>query len=201
LACPAYEKAMNTNYDHFLSHSHDILLNVKSDIAALPIENLIWKEKPSKWSAIEVLSHLNKMYEYYLPRIEAALENAITGDGTCPSYNSDVAQRLIERLRPQGKKRLFKTQTLSMFEPEAPMDDCKGECQEIIHTFMQNKERFHNLIRLTKSKNVRGLLISTPLVDKLKFSVPEVYEYILSHEDRHMVQIEEILELSGKFHN
>lgn len=185
---------MNVNYEEYLSRSQEILNNVKGDIAVFPEDKLGWKANPKEWSAIEVLAHLNKMYNSYLKLLEDALQASenLENNQEQIRQSSDFGKQLINRVRPRGKERLFKTQTIKAFEPN-PID---GNCSDIIHGFMQNKQQFHQLIKEAAKKNLNDRQITMPIGENLKLYIPEVFEFLLAHEDRHMIQIEEALEKS-----
>jgi len=185
---------MNVNYEEYLSRSQEILSHVKGDIAVFPEDKLGWKANPKQWSAIEVLAHLNKMYNSYLKLLEEALHSSenLKHDQEQRKQSSDFGRQLIDRIRPRGRERLFKSQTIKAFEP----DPINGNCTDIIHGFMQNKQHFHQLIKEAAKKNLNDRQITMPIGENLKLYIPEVFEFLLAHEDRHMIQIEEALEMS-----
>ena len=57
---------MEANYERMLQDSNRIKNYIKGDIANLDEETLIKKENEKKWSALEVIEHLNKVYDIYL---------------------------------------------------------------------------------------------------------------------------------------
>lgn len=92
-------------------------------------------------------------------------------------------------MKPKGKKRKFKMKTFDFFVPT--IDEEKVE--QVFSTFQSNKMRFNELIKLARKKNLKGVKIPTALGQKVKFYIPECMEFILAHEQRHIVQIKGLL--------
>lgn len=184
-------KNMEVIFEKILQHSNRNGNHVKSDIATLDTSKLNWKQSPKKWSVLEVIGHLNKVYELYSPNFEKAI-------GSAPPINdakgTPVQRTLLGRLsiyvqKPKGEKRRFKMKTFDFFQP---VHDPQ-RTDEVINKFLANKDEFNNHIKKARLKNLKDIKMPTALGEKMKFYVPECFEFILAHEDRHMVQIQEVL--------
>ncbi|MEM7298785.1 MAG: DinB family protein [Bacteroidota bacterium] len=184
---------MDVNFEHILQHSNQNLNFVKSDLATLHSDQLNWKESAKKWSVIEVIGHLNKVFDLYLPNFEKAVNAAPdqAEGGAKPLQRTFMGRISIYTQKPKGQKRKFKMKTFDFFQPVH--DPTKTN--EVINTFVENKDRFNELIKKARLKDLKGIKMPTALGEKLKFYVPECFEFVLAHEDRHMVQIEGVLDL------
>lgn len=183
---------MEVKFEQILEQSNRVKNYIKSDIAELADKNLNWKLNEKKWSVLEVVSHLNRVYEKYLDNFDLAIEGAPDlMNSDVQAYQSTLLGRLsIYSMKPKGKKRRFKMKTFDFFNPVSEPE----KKNETIDLFIANKERFNSLIKQARKKNLRGIKMPTALGEKMKFYVPECFRFILAHEERHLVQIASILE-------
>ncbi|WP_420317582.1 DinB family protein [Ekhidna sp.] len=185
---------MEVNYEKLLQDSNQIKNYIKADIAARPAEQLTHKVSLKKWSAVEVVEHLNKVYDVYLDNFQKAIDDA---EELTEQANPQMRRTILGRLsiyanKPKGKKRRFKMKTFDFFRPAISPDTM----HEVFETFLTKKNRFNDLIKLARTKNLKDSKIPTALGEKVKFYVPECFEFLLVHEQRHMIQIEEAINLS-----
>ncbi|MEO9872868.1 DinB family protein [Ekhidna sp.] len=183
---------MEVNFEQILQQSNKVKNYIKSDIAELPSDRLNWKISDKKWSAIEVVSHLNRVYEKYLDNFEIAISGApkLPNGQFLESQHTIIGRMSIYAMKPKGKKRRFKMKTFDFFNPITEPD----KMHETLDLFLKNKETFNELIKRARSKNLKDIKIPTALGQKVRFYVPECFQFILAHEDRHLVQIAEAVE-------
>ncbi|GAB4232660.1 MAG: hypothetical protein Tsb0034_05500 [Ekhidna sp.] len=183
---------MQTKLESLLEKSNQIKHHVSSSIATLPKEQLSWKENTKKWSVLEVLKHLSLVYDKYLENFSKAISSApvLSSDQTRKTERTLLGRLSIYSMKPKGKRRKFKMKTFDFFTPAHQPD----HSDEIINEFLDKKGKFNELIREARMKDLHGVKMPTALGEKMKFYVPECFEFILAHEERHMIQIEEILQ-------
>ena len=183
---------MEVNYEKMLQDSNRIKNYIKGDIANLDEPVLTKKPNPKKWSALEVVEHLNKVYDVYLDNFTKAINDARDlSENESPNMRRTILGRLsISINRPKGSKRRFKMKTFDFFRPAVPPD----QTNEVIDSFLNKKETFNDLIKKARTKDLRNVKVPTALGEKVKFYVPECFEFLLAHEERHMIQIAEAIE-------
>ena len=186
---------MALTYEQLLQHSNQSKSRISDRTKDLGLDALNWKENKKKWSVLEVISHLNRVYELYFPNFEKVLATASDlTEFDSPSLQKTLLGRLcIYSMRPKGSKRKFKMQTFDFFEPHVNGNDTN----ETLQDFLKNKETFHSLIKRARLKNLKNKKIPTALGEKMKFYVAECFEFLLAHEDRHLIQIDDILQKQG----
>ena len=183
---------MTTIFQKLLDHSYQMGNYIENEIANNSTDRLTWKTTPETWSVVEIIEHLNKVYDQYLENFEKAITTAPLLD----EKNKYRRQRTllgrvsIYSMRPKGNKRRFKMKTFDFFQPRIDVD----QTNEVIHSFLKKKEQFNSLIVEAQTKNLHGIKIPTALGENVKFYIPECFEFILVHEERHMLQISELLE-------
>ena len=183
---------MEVNFEQILEQSNKIKNYIKTEVAEFSDEKLNWKASEKRWSILEVISHLNRVYEKYLDNFQLAIDSApeLSSDEVL-EYQSTILGRLsIYSMKPKGEKRRFKMKTFDFFNPISEPD----KKNETIDLFLTNKEAFNELIRQARVKNLKDIKMPTALGEKMKFYVPECFRFILAHEQRHIVQIASILE-------
>ena len=186
---------MDFHYEQLLQHSNQCKHQINQQTKELPPEVLNWKEHPKKWSVLEVLSHLSKVYELYYPNFDAAISIAkdLASGENQGTKRSIMGKLSIYSMKPKGRKRRFQMKTFDFFEPEVS----EQHANETINTFFKNKDDFHDLLRRARLKQLGATKMKTALGERVKFYVAECFEFILAHEDRHLLQIEDILQKQG----
>ncbi len=184
---------MRTTLDELLQRSNEMGHFIENEVAGLPQDVLTRKPNEKTWSAIEVVDHLNKVYDTYLDNFDKAVSSADDlPDGAESKYKSSfIGWMGAYTMKPKGRKRKFKMKTFDFFQPT--VEDASHD--ETIQTFLSNKARFNELIEKARSKDISKVKMSTALGDRYKMYVGECFAFVLAHEERHMVQIEGILEL------
>lgn len=186
---------MEVNFEQILEQSNKIKNYVKTEVAEFSDDQLNWKASAKKWSTLEVVSHLNRVYEKYLDNFKHAIDSAPDlQPNEVQDYQSTILGKIsIYTMKPKGKKRRFKMKTFDFFNPVSEPD----KKHITIDLFLKNKEVFNELIRQARGKNLKNIKMPTALGEKMKFYVPECFRFILAHEQRHIVQIATILEEMG----
>ncbi|NQZ74892.1 MAG: DinB family protein [Ekhidna sp.] len=180
---------MEVNYEQMLEHSNRNAHYIKSEIGRKSSSVLNWKENSKKWSVLEVLDHLTKVYELYEPNFKSVIEQSPESNGESSPMQRTLLGRLsIYSQKPKGQKVRFKMNTFSFFQPEN-----HDKLEDAIQTYLDKKEYFNELIKSARKKNLAGRKIPTALGEKVKFYIPECFQFLLAHEDRHLVQIQNIL--------
>jgi len=172
-----------------------IVAKVKT-LNELSLDQLTTPSKPKSWSIVEIIEHLNIAYGLYTDRIDALLHQLpqlMDGYGT---FKARRWQRfVIDGTRPKGKQRKWKIKTLKKFEPLLDIKTLKRK--EVIDIF-QRFEDLHlhlkNIILQSRNKDVRGAKIDSAIGPIVKFYLPECFEFLLAHLERHMLQIDLIVE-------
>ena len=181
---------MESYYEHLLHRSNKIKIRILDDIANLSNSTLIVKESPKEWSVIEVVDHLNKVYDIYLDNFEKSIGSAPPLNGEAQKFQRTILGRLsVYTNKPKGTKRKFKMKTFDFFQP-----DEKKDCGKILGEFAEKKDIFNAHLKEARLKNLNGIKVPTALGEKVKFYVSECFDFLLAHEERHMVQIEGILD-------
>ncbi len=161
-------------------------------IASHDIEKLQWKSDVKSWSVLEILNHLSLVYELYANNFERTIEAAPQSSEQSHSIKYSLLGRLsIFSQRPNNEKRRMKMKTFDFFQPD--YKSC--ESHEVVKRYLANKEVFEKLLIDASTRDLAELKVPTALGQKVRFYVSECFDFILAHEQRHLVQINQTLRL------
>ncbi|MEO9476042.1 MAG: DinB family protein [Cyclobacteriaceae bacterium] len=182
---------MEVNFEKLLQSSNEQKHFIEKEVATLPSEVINWKESKSVWSVLEVVSHLNQVYELYTPNFIKALDSAPQSGNEAQKKQSTILGKLsVYSMKPKSGKRKYKMTTFKFFEPSISA----AAPNETVERFIINKDQFNGFIKQARTCDLTGIKMPTALGKRVKFFIPEIFEFLLTHEERHLVQIQEILD-------
>ncbi len=170
------------------------ILGKVNAVSKLNAKALTVAPKPKSWSIVEIVAHLNIAYELYNDRVDDLLEKLPNRANGYVSFKTRRWQRfVIDGTRPKGKQRKWKMKTLKKFEPLLEMNglDQKG-IEKIFRKFEALHLHLKNGILESRAKDVTNTKIDSAIGPIIKFYLPECFEFLLVHLERHMVQIDQI---------
>lgn len=182
---------MKTTLEQILQRSNGIRRFIETEVMNLPGDVLIRKPNEKSWSAIEVVDHLNKVYDKYLDNFELAINVAEDlPDAAEPSHKSSFLGWMgAYTMKPKGRKRKFKMKTFDFFQPSVDHE----KIDATFRAFLSNKDRFNGLIKQARMKDVGKVKMPTAMGNNYKMYVGECFAFVVAHEERHIVQMEEVL--------
>jgi len=168
------------------------ILSKVNALGKLDAKELTVAAKPKSWSLIEIIAHLNIAYLQYKDRLDDLLEKLPIRVDDYVSFKARRWQRfVIDGTRPKGKQRKWKMKTLKKFEP---LLDINSLDRESIAEIFQEFETLHlhlkNVILESRTKDVTDRKIDSAIGPVVKFYLPECFEFLLAHLERHLVQID-----------
>lgn len=153
------------------------------------------KLRPKSWNVLEVIAHLNIAYRFYVPKLDKALENLPSQELGSMEFKARAWQRfVIEGQRPKNGVRKMKLKTLRRFRPLLNEYELTPEkIDSIFDEFFKLHGHLKQSILKSRTKDVSKIKITSAIGPIVNFYLPECFEFLLCHMERHMVQIDEIL--------
>ncbi|MEP3210799.1 MAG: DinB family protein [Maribacter sp.] len=172
------------------------VLHKVNELRLLDNHQLMTPPNSKAWSVVETIEHLNIAYQLYIDKIDTTLVNLPCKENTDTSFKVRWWQRfVIDSTRPKNNKRKMKMKTLKRFEPVLEIAKLDQDAMEAI---FERFEKLHlhlkNAIVESRSKNSSKLKISSAIGPIVSFYLPECFEFLLAHIERHMLQIDEIIQ-------
>lgn len=163
-------------------------------VLALPIEDLLRKPSPKRWSAAEVVEHMVEAHKLYVPKLDAALSKAHVS----PPWNALKASRMTSFLckgfEPKAGKVRYKMKTQKVFEPKRlPLAMDQATFQEVLVDFKASLDHLEKCIKKTATLEVTAHRFASAIGPVVSFNAAEAVEFILRHNARHFFQIDQVL--------
>lgn len=160
----------------------------------LDSETLTRPPRPDAWSVVQVVDHLNIVYAIYRPRIQDLLDALPRThepvDGIYPGW---LARFSIRSQQPtEHDERRWKMKTLSRFEPAAAAESTIDQGPAFAELFA-GLEHLAGAIKAARYREVKRQKLVSGLGPLVRFYLPETFEYLLAHLERHAVQVRETL--------
>jgi len=176
----------------------NIILNKVNRLRSLATPQLSTPLNSKSWSVVEIIEHLNIAYGHYVDKIDKVLVDLPNKEKDNIPFKARWWQRfVIDGTRPKNNKRTMKIKTLKRFEPILEMEKLDHMAiEEIFNRFEEFHLHFKNSILESRSKDISKLKISSAIGAVVSFYLPECFEFLLVHIERHMLQIEEVLQES-----
>lgn len=176
-------------------HRLNTVFNTVENLRGLPLDQLTKRINPNAWSVLEVIIHLNIAYGHYHQKFDEILPNLPNIDNEQTKFKCRTWQKLvIEGQRPKNNVRKWKMKTLKRFEPIIDMKKVNEvKVNEVFDTFFELYGHLKNSILTSRTKDVSKTKLPSAIGPVVNFYLPESFEFLLCHLERHMVQISEFL--------
>lgn len=157
----------------------------------LPLEQLHRRPEPKRWSAMEVLQHMNLSSGHYHKRLQALYADENSGlryrSTFTPGRWGDYAARAMQP-KPDGAI-AWRMRTIALFEPRnvassgwTALDDYERMC----HGFI-------GLLERARSRGIEGPKVTSTLGPILRLKVGDAFRFPIAHQTRHWLQLERVL--------
>lgn len=174
----------------------NLLMKTINQLQELDIPKLTTPAKPKAWCVLEIIEHLCIAYTFYVEKIDAALAKSTESTPENEVLRARTWQKIIIKgQRPKEGKRKWKMKTLRKFEPIFPNTLSQEQIDEVFEKFNHLYGHLKQSILTSRQKEVSKTKITSAIGPIVTFYLPECFEFLLSHAERHLVQIEETLDL------
>lgn len=148
---------------------------------------LLQQPAVGKWSVIQVLEHLNSYGNYYLLAIERSLEQDKKAINVFkPGWIGDYFTKLMK----PGENGTIKHK---MQSPKDHRPHNHPDAFPVLTTFLEQQYYLLELLEKAKTKNIGKIRTSISISRFIKLKVGDVFRFLIAHEQRHFVQMENIL--------
>jgi hypothetical protein len=155
----------------------------------LTIEQLNWKPNSTTWSIAQNLDHLIVVNETYYPVIASLKAGTyrtpfIAKIGFMVSF---LGKTILKAVQPDRKKKM---KTFPIWEPTT-----SNIIGDILNRFQNHQNELVQKIEGAKDLVGKGIVISSPANKNIVYKLETAFDIIVSHEQRHLEQAKEILQL------
>jgi len=140
-----------------------------------------------RWNILQVLERLNSYYAYYLPMIEKKSANANSTPGTdfTPGW---LGAYFTNMMQPKDGSIKNKMKAFSNHIPPPRL-----QASKVIAEFLQHQRKLIYMLELAKNMDINSIRIPISLTPFIKLKLGDTFNFIIAHNNRHWIQIENIL--------
>lgn len=152
---------------------------------------LEWRENAGSWNILECLEHLNLYGDFYLPQIEAKIENAKRGSDI--EFNTGILGNYFAKsMLPKEKLNKMKT-----FKDKNPINAQLDK--SVIERFVHQQIHMRGLLEASRKVSLNKIKIQTSISAMLRLKLGDTFRFLINHMIRHFEQIgrvESLLQLN-----
>jgi hypothetical protein len=137
-----------------------------------------------KWSVLQCLEHLNRYSVYYLKVIDDKLGEAKEKSTEEVKY-SWFGKMSIKSMHPDNRK---KSKTLGRLNPAA-----SGVNRQALEDFISHQKNLIGIMEKSEKYSLNSIRIPADVFKLLKLRLGECLEFLIIHQQRHILQIRELL--------
>jgi hypothetical protein len=177
---------------NWTSTLEDISKQCLNEFGILTSEQLNWKPNSTTWSIAQNLDHLIVVNETYYP-VLASLKSGtyktpfVAKIGFMVSF---LGKTVLKAVQPDRKEKM---KTFPIWEPTT-----SNVIGDILNRFQNHQNELIQEIEGAKGLVEKGVVISSPANKNIFYKLETAFDIIVSHEQRHLEQAKEILQLMKK---
>lgn len=168
-----------------------LLDQIESIARQTPVELLETNDGPGRWNSLQVLEHLNTYYRYYIPAIAHQLDKSahIPQQFFKPGW---LGNYFTKTMLPKGGKVTNKMKAMKSHSPIGHL-----EAALVLKEFLDWQRKLVELLTRAEQADLNRIKIPITISRYIKLKLGDVFGFIVAHNQRHFVQIENLL---GRFH-
>jgi hypothetical protein len=161
--------------------------DAKSTFGNLSASQLNWKPSAERWSVGQCFDHLITSNKGYLPIIDDVLKGRKQSVWeSMPLLPGLAGKLLIKSLDPASTRKMKAPKS---FEPS--QSDISSS---VINDFVDQQTRIAEKMKATEHLNLEKIVISSPALGAITYSLMDAYRIIVVHEHRHFQQAKRVTE-------
>ncbi len=172
------------------------ILQKANQLQELSDKELNIRPNAQSWTILECIEHLNRYSDFYLQEIEKRIDEKMDKNKNKPNQNYIFKSGFLgnysaNSMLPNATgKKAGQINKMTTFKDKNPINS--GVNRHVLETFIDDQNEFIRI--LEKSKNVDWNKTKASLtLPLLKFNLGDTFRFVINHQIRHFVQIENIL--------
>jgi hypothetical protein len=182
---------MNDQLDALLRDAKQIADDAHASFVALSASQLNWKPAAERWTIAQCFDHLITSNKGYLPIIESVRtgKKQTRFVERLPVLPGLAGKLLIKSLDPASTRKI---RAPKKFEP-AQSDISAG----VIDDFVAQQGQLIEGMKSTSHLHLEKIVITSPALSFVAYSLLDAYRIIVTHERRHLQQAKRVTEEPG----
>jgi hypothetical protein len=148
-----------------------------------------WKPNAQSWSAAQVVEHLNMVTLSYQPILRSVKDGSYRAAWTAwiPWYPLLIGKLLLRYSKPESKQKIRTFVTWEPATSELPLST--------LDDFVKLQGELERFIARSSDLLVRKVVIGSPANRNLTYSLRNAFHIIVSHQERHLGQLQRVVDL------
>ena len=170
-----------------IAAAKEVAAEAQSTFGGLSPAQLNWKPAAERWSVGQCFDHLLTSSKGYFPIIEDVLKGRKQSVWeSMPMLPGLAGKLLIKSLDPASTRKI---KAPKRFEPA--QSDISAS---VINDFIEQQARLAEKMKATEHLNLEKIVITSPALAAITYSLMDAYRIIVVHEHRHFQQAKRVTE-------
>ena len=157
-----------------LREAIDIFQNQDEKILLKPAAN-------GGWSVAQCLEHLNRYGNFYLPEIKKSFDKTTIRKNVLWFKSSWVGYRFTRMMDPVTGKTKFGA--FKKYKPQPALN-----AHAVVAEFIAQQEMLLLLLREARQIDLNKILIPMSIAKFIRLRAGDVFQFLIAHNERHMLQ-------------
>ena len=166
----------------FLQKGKEAKDKARFEFSTISSEQLNWKPSPESWSIVQCLDHLVASHTSYFPVLKKIVEGTYKMS-FWERYSpfTGICGRIFKsRLQEQVKKK--------MVAPKKIQPSASNMKIEWIEQYYKSLDSFLEHISNCRNINIDKIIITSPFIPIVTYSLRDTIQFLIQHEHRHINQ-------------
>lgn len=182
-----YQKA---ELPHLIDATNSIASETRNTFGDLTPAQLNWKPSAERWSVGQCFAHLLNSNKGYFPIIDRVLAGRKpTFWQSVPVLPGMMGKLLIKSLDPASTRKLKAPKNFAPAQSDIP--------DSVIDDFVAQQARIAEKMKATEHLDLEKIIITSPALAVVTYSLLDAYRVIVVHERRHFHQAQRVTQESG----
>ena len=167
-----------------------ININKAESFKALSIEELNWRPGQNSWSILECFEHLNLYGDFYIPEIKTRINQS--SNSTDKIFKTGLLGNYFAKsMLPKEKLNKMKT-----FKDKNPIGSSLDA--RTIDRFLSQQYEILNLLDKSRKVNLNKTKTGITISSWIKLKLGDTFRVVIYHNDRHLLQVQNVLDSMKK---
>lgn len=182
---------MSREVSGFITNAKIISDQVRETFGDLSNEQLNWKPNSDQWSVGQCFDHLIKINSTYFPQFESIIKDPRKQKfwEKYSPLSGFFGNLLFKNLSPESERKLK--------APKVARPSASNISPNIIEDFVRHQAELIDKIRQTENLDTKKIIITSPFIKAITYSLYDGYRIIYTHERRHFNQAKRLIETGG----
>ncbi len=160
--------------------------DTNNTFGALSATQLNWKPSEERWSVAQCLEHLIVANKGFFPTFELIIkrEYQTRAMERIPVFPTLWGKLIVNSQRPTSTR---KYKAPKKFQPAQ-----SNLAETIVKDFLHQQERVLDFMKASEGLDLSAVIITSPVVNFITYSMMDAYRLIVVHEQRHILQAKRV---------